>query len=363
MSRLIFNGSVRDRCRSLTGLMHCSAQAWWRHHTGRPLVPQWSWQFEAANCFIRGQFRHALSLPDPQRARAYFDSLYGVVGQPRVEVKPAPPGGPNGDWFVPAVVRREVTLLYLHGGGYAFYAAVTRHFIAMLAEALSVRIFAPNYRLTPEHPHPAQLLDGLAAYRHLLEQGVASQHLAVAGDSAGGHLALMLASELRREDLPQPAMFAALSPWTDVGRRGASQFGNDRYDMVQGDMTLTFARWLKGDGGYSDAQLSPTQQNYRGVAPLYLQAGGREILVDRIRDFARLAAEQGAAVRLDVWPQMTHEFQAYGDTLPESRQALQRLGMALDWAVAGGGSFRAEACTEVDTLGGRVVGQVAEALP
>lgn len=352
-TRFIFTGRLADRYRSLLTLLTCAARVRWRRLYGRPLVPEWSADFEAGNLFVRAQFNHALSLPDVRRARAYFDSLYGVVTDPEVQVRPTVAGEPRGDWFIPRSLRSDATLLYLHGGGYTFYAAVSRHFIAFLADRLGMRVFAPDYRLTPEHPHPAQLEDGLAAYRYLLAGGVEPRQLVLAGDSAGGHLALMMLARLNALGLPQPALGAALSPWTDIGRRGPSQFGHDRYDMVQGCMTLQFAQWLKGDLAVADEDLSPVHQDYRHVAPLYLQAGGKEILVDMIRDFSTEARRQGARVRLDVWPHMTHEFQAYGDALPESREALRRLGQAIDWALSPpllASQFPVAACTEQDSF-------------
>jgi epsilon-lactone hydrolase len=92
--------------------------------------------------------------------------------------------------------------------------------------------------------------------------------------------------------------------------------------MVQGYQTLRYGQWLKAGTAYSEAELSPIHQTHRNAAPVYLQAGGKEILVDMIRDFARSLQAQGAPVRLDVWPHMTHEFHAYGNTLPQSRQAI-----------------------------------------
>jgi monoterpene epsilon-lactone hydrolase len=146
--------------------------------------------------------------------------------------------------------------LYFHGGGYAFYPAVSQHFIRLLAHRLQTTIFALDYRLTPEHPHPAQQDDAVQAYRYLLAQGLRPQDIVLGGDSAGGHLALMTLVRVRQAGLPQPALALALSPWTDTGRRGASQFGHDRYDMVQGYQTLRYGQWLKGEGPWSDAQLS-----------------------------------------------------------------------------------------------------------
>ncbi|KFB68204.1 alpha/beta hydrolase [Candidatus Accumulibacter vicinus] len=172
------------------------------------------------------------------------------------------------------------------------------------------------------------------------------------GDSAGGHLALMALIRLHQAGLPKPALTLGLSPWTDVGRRGESQFGNDPYDLVQGYMTLQFANWLKGGQVLSDAELSPICQDFHDLGPIYLQAGGKEILVDMIRDFAATVAAQGGRVRLDVWTNMNHEFHAYGEYLPESRDALARLCEAIAWALGQPNWFGTDACTEYDYLMG-----------
>ncbi|MBP2229348.1 acetyl esterase/lipase [Azospirillum agricola] len=352
MAKTILQGRLRHKVRSLATISLLSAHVLARRALGRPLVPEWSPLFEISNLFWRAQFNHAFALRDIAEARAYFDSLVHVLDRvPDVDVHPSRPGEPRGDWFIPRVRKGEATLLHFHGGGYSFYADVTRRFIAMLADTLGFPVFAPDYRLTPEHPHPAQIEDGLAAYRFLLSEGVQPSRLVVCGDSAGGHLTLMTLVGLRAAGLPQPAIGIGLSPWTDVGRRGASQFGNDRYDLVQGYMTLCFADWLKGGGGFGDVELSPIHQDLRGLAPLYLQAGGKEILVDMIRDFAREARDQGARMRLDVWEHMTHEFQAHGQELRESREALERLGEAIRWALAPDGvGFPAMSGTELDAL-------------
>ena len=120
------------------------------------------------------------------------------------------------------------------------------------------------------------------------------------------------------------------------------------YDLVQGYQTIQYAQWLKGSGAFSEQELSPIDQDFSHCAPIYLQAGGKEILVDMIRDFAHCHKDKGVAVRLDVWPHMTHEFHAYGDTLPESHEAIQCMQAAIRWATQAGESFPSNACTEVN---------------
>ncbi len=351
MPKTILQGTFAHKIRSLTALLGVSASVAARRAIGKPLVPEWTAMFEIGTLFWRYQFNHAFSLADIQAGRAYMDSCYSVL-DPDLAVDVHACEQPKGHWFIPHTLQHGETMLYFHGGGYAFYLEVTRHFIAMLAQRLGIRIFAPDYRLTPEHPHPAQIEDGLGAYRYLVEQGHDPKRLIFCGDSAGGHLALMLLLQLRNLNLTQPALAIGLSPWTDIGERGNSQFDNDRFDMVQGYQTLQFAKWLKGDSGLSDAVLSPIHHDFGGLAPIYLQAGGKEILVDMIRDFAHVLKIQGANVRLDAWEHMTHEFHAYGDHLRESREALGCIETAIAWAMQaeGGQDFSKIPQTEVNSF-------------
>ncbi|MFC0679793.1 alpha/beta hydrolase [Lysobacter korlensis] len=337
MSTLIFQGSPRHVASGLAILASSTFDVLVRRLRGRPLCKAWPVEFEIGTLFYRRQFERALAYADIREGRAYFDAVtLAIRGRwpVRVEAVARDAAAPGGHWFRPHAkcAPGGPVVLYLHGGGYAFYADVSHRFVAMLAFRLGLPVFALDYRLTPEHPHPAQLEDALAAYRRLLAEGVAPERIVVAGDSAGGHLALMLIVALRDAELPQPSLVVALSPWTDTGRRGASQFGHDVFDMVQGRQTVLYSSWLKGDTDATDRELSPIYRDFRGLAPVYLQAGGKEILVDMVRDFAAELRRQGASVHLDVWPHMTHEFHAYGDRLPDSDQALARISAAIAWA-------------------------------
>lgn len=355
MGKTTFQGPLSYRLRSLATAWVIAGQVALRRAVGRRRVPSWSFLFEYGTLFYRAQFNHAFRLQDDIGAsRAYFDSLHSVLATyPDVVVEPTQPGEPRGHWFLPEVRHSDVTLLHFHGGGYTFYAGVSHQLARLLAHSLGVAVFVPDYRLTPEHPHPAQLVDGLAAYRYLLGLGLDPKRIVLCGDSAGGHLALMTLAHLARSGLALPLLTLGISPWTDIGRRGNSQFGNDPYDLVQGYMTLQFGAWLKGGQDLSDAELSPISLDYRDLGPIYLQAGGREILVDMIRDFAATVAGQGGRVRLDVWPDMNHEFHAYGDHLAESRAALARLRQAIDWALQPAAPFTNDALTECDSLAGQ----------
>lgn len=340
MSKIRFSGPFSMRLSSLLTLGRIGMQTSLRHAgQGQKarLDPSWDAHFETGVRFWRHQFTRAMQHPDIRQGRLRLDSLQTETDD-IYPVRTRDCQTPRGRWYLPQTQRSRAVILYLHGGGYAFHGAMSRRFAAMLAHRTGARLFAPDYRLTPEHPHPAQAQDAVAAWRALTRDH-APRDLVVIGDSAGGHMALTLLQTLRTAGLPQPALCIGLCPWTDIGPRGDSLTDNDPYDLVQGWMALQFGAWLDPQGRYGRQALSPVAHDFAGLAPLYLQTGGREILRDMILDFARIQAENGADVICDLWPDMPHDFQAYDRMRPASVQALDRIGQAIAALVEGGPAF------------------------
>ena len=337
MTRIRFSGPIALRIASFIELNRIGLATYACHALGRRLEPTWDAGFETGVRFCRAQFTKAMRQSDMAQGRRIFDSLQTETDDVyAVDVEAC--DLPAGRWHTPRTRLTDATLLYLHGGGYAFQGGVSRRFAAMLAHRCGARLFAPDYRLTPELPHPAQAEDALAAWRHVTA-ATPPGRLVVIGDSAGGHMALTLLLTLRSAGLPQPALCVGLCPWTDIGERGASLHGNDRYDLVQGWMALRFGAWLDPDGRYGRAALSPITHDFKGLAPLYLQAGGRESLRDMVADFAMVQAAYGADVRLDLWPDMPHDFHAFDTLKASSTQALAGIRDAVQWRVDGRGPF------------------------
>ena len=328
MVKLTFAGPPMLRIRSFALLNRIAIATYFRHATGRRLAPDWDAHMEIGIRFWRGQFTTAMRDPDIERGRRLFDSLRTETDD-RYDVTVRPNTSPPGHWYQPARSGGETMLLYFHGGGYTFHGDVSARFAAMLAHHTGATLFAPDYRLTPEHPHPAQAEDAFAAWS-LLTERAPPEKVVVVGDSAGGHMALMLLQTLKAKRLTQPALCIGLCPWTDIGDRGESLRGNDRYDLVQGWMALRFGEWLDPDGTFGREALSPMFQDFSGLAPIYLQAGGREILRDMIVEFAETQKEKGAEVTLDLWPDMPHNFQAYDSLKASSTMALTRLTEAIE---------------------------------
>jgi acetyl esterase/lipase len=148
----------------------------------------------------------------------------------------------------------------------------------------------------------------------------------VAGDSAGGNLALALLVALRDAQTPLPALAICISPWTDLANSGESMANNQIYDWPQKRMPEKWAEWLCNGDNPQNPLISPIHADLHGLPHIFIQAGETEILFDMIRQFADSAKRQGADVVLEVWENMNHDFQAYGDSVPQSHAALSHIG-------------------------------------
>ena len=218
-------------------------------------------------------------------------------------------------------------ILHLHGGGYVFGSPRGhRGFIAALADRAGCIALSPDYRLAPENPHPAAVEDALAAYRHLLDRGVAPGRIAVTGDSAGGGLAMAMALSLKAAGLPQPGGYALISPWVDLTQSGESYDTKAAADPMVSRRGLTdmASAYLAG-GDARAATASPLFADLSGLPQVYIQVGSEEVLLS---DSTRLAAALGTAkvaVMLEIWPDMPHVFPIFQHMLTPGREATGRL--------------------------------------
>jgi acetyl esterase/lipase len=334
--RLIeFSGRWSYRIRSLWVLFTSGITVIVRRLLRGPYLPGWSFYFELATRFLKRQTKIAFSLPTAADAREYGDAI--VLNFPceikklrKVRIEPAG-GPPKGLWYTPISGTRDLTILYLHGGGFAFYATAHRNLIASVALAGPARTFALDYRLAPENPFPAQLEDSIAAYRWLVEaQSVDPRKLVVMGDSAGGTLVLELLLAIRDDpklDLSQPALAICFAPWGDLTNSGQSMTSNAASDWISREMLEQCVRWL-GNVDRSDPRASPFQADPAGLPPIFIQTGSVEILRDQILEFG---AKAGAdAVVVEVIENMNHVFQAHGDMIEQSRKAMARVREVID---------------------------------
>jgi acetyl esterase/lipase len=214
-------------------------------------------------------------------------------------------------------------VLYLHGGAYCVGSPAThRSITARIAQLTGTSVFAADYRLAPEHPFPAAIDDAVAAYRGLLATGLTPDRVAIAGDSAGGGLALATALRLRELGEPLPAALALFSPWVDLGApdRGPEPAGEV---MVSLPWVNECARAYLGGKDAADPLASPINGDLRGLPPVLVQVGQDEIL---LQDSRRLHEALGAAaveVSLQEYPRRWHVFQSNAGVLADADRALE----------------------------------------
>lgn len=218
----------------------------------------------------------------------------------------------------------ERTILYLHGGGYCVGSWSThRGPITHLAVAARATVVAPNYRLAPEHPHPAALEDALKVYRWILDQGVPSARVTLAGDSAGGGLALALAIHIRDSRLPQPASLVLLSPWTDLTGDSESMRRNVRIDpMLRPRWSRQCATHYLGGRDPKTPACSPLFAAHAGLPPILIQVGSDELIVDDSTRLAERCQNEGVDVTLRPYAGMWHDFQSHAGILDVADQAM-----------------------------------------
>jgi len=236
-------------------------------------------------------------------------------------------GGRPAQWVRVTGAREDRTILYLHGGGYVMGSLNThRELMARLSRSTQARVLGLDYRLAPEDPFPAAVDDAEAAYRWLLEQGAPAAAILIAGDSAGGGLAVATLLRVRDAALPLPAGAVLFSPWTDLTASGESiQTRADTDPMIAPDGIRETAALYHGASDPRDPFVSPLFADLTGLPPLLVQAGDDEILLDDATRLAANAARDGVSAELQIWPGAFHVFQAI-PSLPEASEALERVG-------------------------------------
>jgi acetyl esterase/lipase len=232
-------------------------------------------------------------------------------------------------WAIPTDEAPGRAVLYVHGGGYVMGSATLyKRFTGHLANAAGCRVLNVDYRLAPEHPHPAPVDDAVAAYRWLLEQGYEPGHIAVSGDSAGGGLTMAALLRIRDDGLPRPAAGVPISPWIDLEGTGASMTGNADADLLVGlEGLLGMAAMFLGEHGDSkDPYAAPLYAELHDLPPLLIQVGEDETLLDDSTRLAERAEFAGTEVTLEIFPEMQHVFQTAAGTMPEATEAVAKIG-------------------------------------
>ena len=228
----------------------------------------------------------------------------------------------------------EKVILQLHGGGYTGAVRNAYYVFAGLYNEVShgLSVLTPDYRVAPENPFPAALEDAVEAYRWLLDRGWFGDQIILAGDSAGGGLAMALTMYLRDHGMPMPCGIIAMSPWTDVTASGESYTTNYEKDPLFGNTkeSLIYLNDYAGDHDPMDPYISPLFGDFRQFPPMLIQAGSIEMLLSDSVEAAAKARSQGVKVRLSVYEGMFHVFQMAYLNIPESKRAWAEAGKFIE---------------------------------
>lgn len=241
-------------------------------------------------------------------------------------------GGVSCLGLLPKGANGDQVILWVHGGGFSMGSSRSHKGLAsQVAVRARTATILPDYRLAPEHKHPAALEDCVTTYRAVLAEGVAAKNIILAGDSAGGGLAVATALKLKELDIAQPAGLMLLSPWVDLANRGWSHSAKAQRDpfLTTKGLSLRANEYFGGPNA-----LPMLDADLRGLPPTYIQTGEAEILMSDSTSLAERLGAAGSPVTLEIWPDMFHVFQARYPMLSQAREAIGRLGQ---WAAAHAG--------------------------
>lgn len=252
----------------------------------------------------------SMIMPQDGRARVVQDRI-GALEVERVSAK--------------AVAQPRHAILYLHGGAFCVGSPRThRSITTRLAALTGALVLVPHYRRTPEHPFPAQIDDGVSAYRQMLAEGFAPERIAIAGDSAGGNLTYMLSAALRLQNLPQPAALVMMSPVvsTELDPHGSATTRASRDPMIRPAWAHQVLGWYNAP---ADHPLGvPKAMDLSALPPSLIQVGEDEVLFDDSHWIVAAATRAGRQSELEVYLKRWHVFQSHAGLMPSSDQALQR---------------------------------------
>lgn len=324
-------GMLRSLRLLLVTLLRTLRSRW----TTGPLRPSWSFVMELIVRYLRRDWDETAHFSFP-RLRADIDARpYPSTNLRKVEVRDDDLGGQPARWFIPHGASDSSAILYFHGGSYIYGSARTTHadVIARLARATRISAVGLDYRLAPEHPYPAQLDDALRAFDALLARGV--KKIAVAGDSAGGNLAIMLQMRLRDLGRAQAAASVLISPWSDLTMQAPSFEANDPYDYGTRDVLLLHAKAYAGGIPLDDPRLSPLRARLEGIAPTFVAAGSVEIPRDDILALAGALEKAGVEVTRHLAEDLPHFPLIFADYHPAGAACLAAIARFIESHLGG----------------------------
>jgi monoterpene epsilon-lactone hydrolase len=265
--------------------------------------------------------------PDLQALRDGCEKLHGQFEMAAgVSVRPVIAGGVPSLLLSPRP-QAAPTVLLLHGGGYVMGSAFGyRHLAGALAAAADACVIVPDYRLAPEHPFPAAIEDAMRAYLWMLDSGVAAGQIVLAGDSAGGGLALSLLTTLKRQDVALPGGTMLLCPAVDLSYDVEIELPTEPQPAISIAQLRSFAEAYLGETSPHDEVVDPLRADLTGYPPMLIQAGTGDVLGKDAHRLTEHATGCGVDVQFELYPVTTHDFHVFWSFLPEAADALEQAG-------------------------------------
>jgi monoterpene epsilon-lactone hydrolase len=275
-----------------------------------------------------------VDIPLEQRRKGMEKVAFKVADDIGVEAVTV--AGRAAEWITAPGSQTGRAILYLHGGGYVMGSLTThRSLVGEISRAAQAAALLVDYRLAPEAPFPAAVEDGVASYRWLLDQGFTPKNLAIAGDSAGGGLAVATLISARDQGLPMPKAAVPISPWSDMTCSNESYKTRAEADPLVGsgsigDMANLYLQGKDPKHPYA----SPNFASLKSLPPLLIHVGRDEVLLDDSIKLDQKAKADGVNSTLEIWEDMIHVWHAFHPMLPEGKQAIERVGAFLreKWA-------------------------------
>jgi len=265
-----------------------------------------------------------------EEIRTRFERMAPLLGPPpkSVSITRILLAGLEAERFQPENPDGDGVVLFFHGGGYSIGSLNThRTFCGSLAQACNAVVISVAYRLAPEHAFPCAVDDAVAAYRALLAQGHVPIRIVIAGDSAGGGLALAALIALREAGDALPCAAVCLSPWTDLAVTGASVDSRAAADPMLAPWELhAFARRYLNGSDARNPLASPLYADFAGFPPMLIHVGDAEVLLDDSTRLAHRARAAGVDVTFKLAPEMIHVWHFFSPIIPEGRDALAEVG-------------------------------------
>ena len=251
--------------------------------------------------------------PDIEKHRHSQDQVGALLGTGKdILIREVEFQDMAGEWVsVNRAHMKKYVILYCHGGGYSTGSSIyARTLTTKLAASTSMDVLSFDYRLAPEHPYPAATEDAMKAWDYLMLLGYGARDVIVAGDSAGGNMALSLVLKLKSQNRLLPRGLVLMSPWTDLTSSGKTHITRAEVDPVLNEEYLkSMIENYAPDQPLDDPLISPLFGEFEGFPPTYIQVGDNEVLLSDATMLHKKMIQANVSVKLDVFKEMWHVFQ------------------------------------------------------